>query len=230
MIGAKEIYATRALPNDIEAYSILVIEDNPGDFALVEEFLFEQVKRLNLFHAKTYSAILSGENCHKLDVILLDLSLPDKTGTELINDVTALCNDTPVVILTGFENLSFGVTALSLGASDYILKDELTPQLLHKSILYSIERKKLNLNLLEHINAVEEQNKKLREIAWIQSHIVRAPLARMMGLMDLFKSAGDEKETIVDFLIESAHELDAIIQDITNKAHEKLKSAVVHIS
>jgi len=227
------MYAASALPNDVEEYNILVIEDNPGDFALVEEFLLEQVKRLNLFHAKTYkeaSAVLSGENCHKLDVILLDLSLPDKTGTELINDVVALCNDTPVVILTGYENLRFGVTALSLGASDYILKDELTPQLLHKSILYNIERKKMNLNLLEHINAVEEQNKKLREIAWIQSHIVRAPLARMMGLMDLFKSAADEKETIVDFLIESAHELDAIIQDITNKAHEKLKSAVVQIS
>ena len=88
----------------------------------------------------------------------------------------------------------------------------------------------MNLNLLEQINAVEEQNAKLREIAWIQSHIVRAPLARMMGLMDLFKNGEDEKETIVDFLIESAHELDAIIQDITNKAHEKLQSAVVQVS
>jgi len=223
------MFAATALPDHVEEYNILVIEDNSGDFALVEEFLLEQVKKLNLFHAKTYKearAILSRENCSTLNVILLDLSLPDKTGTELITDVVALCNDTPVVILTGYENLRFGVTALSLGVSDYILKDELTPQLLHKSILYSIERKKMNLNLLEQITAVEEQNKKLSEIAWIQSHIVRAPLARMMGLMDLFKSAEDEKETIVDYLIESAHELDLIIRDITNKAHEKSTSAL----
>jgi FixJ family two-component response regulator len=227
------MFTASALPNQVEEYNILVIEDNSGDFALVEDFLLEQVKRLNLFHAKTYKeskGVLCGEQCNKLDVILLDLSLPDKTGIELINDIVALSNDTPVIILTGYENLRFGVTALSLGASDYILKDELTPQLLHKSILYSIERKKTNLNLLEQINAVEEQNKKLCEIAWIQSHIVRAPLARMMGLMDLFKSAEDEQQMIVDFLIESAHELDTIIQDITNKAHEKLKSAVLQVS
>ena len=120
------MYTASALSNHVEEYNILVIEDNPGDFALVEEFLHEQFKRLNLFHAKTYKdakAVLSGENCNKLDVILLDLSLPDKTGTELINDVIALCNDTPVVILTGYENLRFGITALSLGVSDYILKD-----------------------------------------------------------------------------------------------------------
>lgn len=222
------MYAAGALPDHIRKYNVLVIEDNPGDFALVEEFLLEQIKGLSLQHAKTYKearAILSDQG--PFDIILLDLSLPDKTGAELIHDIVALSNSTPVVILTGYENVRFGVTALSLGASDYILKDELTPQLLHKSILYSVERKKLSLDLLNQINAVEEQNKRLREIAWIQSHIVRAPLARMMGLMDLFKNAADEKETIVEFLIQSAHELDAIIQDITDKAHEKLKSAVL---
>lgn len=214
-----------SVSNNIEKYSILIIEDNPGDFALVEEFLLEQVKELKLLHAKTYKeakAILSAESPGVFDAVLLDLSLPDKTGVELISDVVASSDNTPVIILTGYENFSFGVRSLSLGVADYILKDELTPQLLLKSILYSIERKKLNLDLLKHINAIEEQNKKLREIAWIQSHVVRAPLARMMGLIDLFNNHENSEmdaHTILDFIVTSAKELDKVVQDITDKVY-----------
>jgi len=217
--------AISALSTNIERYSILIIEDNPGDFALVEEFLLDQVKDLSLLHAKTFKeakAIMSDECAHEFNVILLDLSLPDKTGVELITDVVALSNSTPVIILTGYENFSFGVRSLSLGVADYILKDELTPQLLHKSILYSIERKKLNLDLLMHINAIEEQNKKLRDIAWIQSHVVRAPLARMMGLIDLFnnhENSDMDERTILEFIVTSAKELDKVVQDITDKVY-----------
>jgi light-regulated signal transduction histidine kinase (bacteriophytochrome) len=73
---------------------------------------------------------------------------------------------------------------------------------------------------LKYIKAVEEQNKKLREISWIQSHKVRAPLARIMGLIPLLKDAkakNSEREKIIDFLNSSAVELDEIIKDITAK-------------
>jgi light-regulated signal transduction histidine kinase (bacteriophytochrome) len=73
---------------------------------------------------------------------------------------------------------------------------------------------------LKYIRAVEEQNKKLREISWLQSHVVRAPLARIMGLIPLLKDAKTnnmEREKILDFLNSSAVELDEIIKDITDK-------------
>lgn len=72
---------------------------------------------------------------------------------------------------------------------------------------------------LRYIEAIEEQNKQLREIAWFQSHITRAPLARIMGLTGLL--ATDPSETslreILPLLQKSADELDEIIKGIVEK-------------
>ena len=81
-----------------------------------------------------------------------------------------------------------------------------------------------NVTILhEHTIAIREQNKKLREIAWMQSHVIRAPLARMLGTLDLI-AYKDENVDINDkhlkLIADSAHELDSIIKDISNKAEE----------
>lgn len=68
-----------------------------------------------------------------------------------------------------------------------------------------------------HIKSIEEQNKKLRDIAWKQSHIVRAPVARIMGLINLLsdeKTLNDETNSLLKYIEESALELDSIIKSI----------------
>jgi PAS domain S-box-containing protein len=72
---------------------------------------------------------------------------------------------------------------------------------------------------MKYIQAIEEQNKKFKEIAWIQSHIVRAPLARVMGLVDLLKhqDPGDETDVLIEHLTNSARDLDSIIIKIADK-------------
>jgi PAS domain S-box-containing protein len=74
-----------------------------------------------------------------------------------------------------------------------------------------------------HIKAIEKQNEKLREIAWIQSHIVRAPLARMIGIVNLIKelkTESQESESLLGYLVDSCNELDNIIRDIANKSNK----------
>jgi len=70
----------------------------------------------------------------------------------------------------------------------------------------------------KHLKEIEEQNKKFREIAWIQSHLVRAPLARVMALVDLLQNfvPGDDKDELLLHLTNSARELDAIIINIAD--------------
>ncbi|MCX2485392.1 PAS domain S-box protein [Pedobacter sp. MR2016-24] len=70
-----------------------------------------------------------------------------------------------------------------------------------------------------YLKEIEEQNKKFKEIAWIQSHLVRAPLARVMGLVDLLKNfvPGDDGDELLLHLENSAKELDAIIINIADK-------------
>lgn len=73
---------------------------------------------------------------------------------------------------------------------------------------------------LRYIRAIEEQNDKLKEIAWIQSHMVRAPLAKIIGLIPLIideMETIDEKEKMLNYLLASANELDQVIAHITDK-------------
>ncbi|MGN6395900.1 MAG: PAS domain-containing protein [Mucilaginibacter sp.] len=76
---------------------------------------------------------------------------------------------------------------------------------------------------LNYILAIEKQNKKLLEIAWTQSHVVRAPLSRIMGLTELIKDPADngkEKQELLELLQTSANELDEIIRSISEKTEQ----------
>ncbi|TSD66802.1 PAS domain S-box protein [Inquilinus sp. KBS0705] len=76
---------------------------------------------------------------------------------------------------------------------------------------------------LNHTAAIELQNKRLQDIAWIQSHVVRAPLARIMGLIELFecyKSTDIDKPDLLNNIMRSAKELDTIIKEISSKTEE----------
>lgn len=130
-------------------YHILVVEDNLGDYVLIEDFIIEQLEHSTIKHAKSFKeaeALLLVAN-HTYNVVLLDLSLPDHSGEKLIQDILCLCQNIPVVVLTGYANFSFGVTSLSMGVTDYLLKEDLNGMLLLKSIVYSTERKKISREL-----------------------------------------------------------------------------------
>lgn len=71
---------------------------------------------------------------------------------------------------------------------------------------------------VNYLKALEWQNKKLKEISWMQSHVVRAPLARILGLVPLIEDGNatiDEKVEMLGYVLKSANELDEIIREIT---------------
>lgn len=79
---------------------------------------------------------------------------------------------------------------------------------------------------LKHLEALQSQNEKLKEIAWMQSHIVRAPLARLMGLVDMVldeSTTEKDRSIALDYFKASAKELDKIINDIVVKSQEIAK-------
>ncbi len=73
-----------------------------------------------------------------------------------------------------------------------------------------------------YFEAMEAQNKILKDIAWTQSHLVRAPLARILGLVDLLKEreyAEMSQDQIIQLICTSSEELDAVIRDVSEKAY-----------
>ncbi len=134
---------------DKKKYRILIVEDNTGDCMLIEDYLSEQILNPEIIFAKNfieaYSLLVQPEN-NRFDAILLDLSLPDKSGEELI---IAISSGSPVIILTGYVDIDFSIKSLSWGIADYLLKEDINASSLYKSIVYNIERKRTNEELKE---------------------------------------------------------------------------------
>ena len=83
----------------------------------------------------------------------------------------------------------------------------------------------LNNERQNYINAIEQQNRQLQEIAWMQSHGVRAPLVRIMGLVELlrhYESYEIDQPELLANILSSATELDDIIKDVSTKTEKLL--------
>ncbi|MBK6265757.1 response regulator [Marivirga sp. S37H4] len=326
-------------------YRILVIEDNPGDYLLIQDYLDEHILSPKIKNVGTFrdALMLLSDPEATFDIILLDLSLPDKSSEELINEIVKISKKVPIIALTGYSELAFAVKSLSLGLSDYLVKEELSPIILYKSIVYNIERNRyikkirssekkymdlfqmsplpmwvydsetlkfldvnesavrhygysveeftsmsikdirpkedmpdlekaleisrgkktgfyyqgvfrhvlkngeiiyvdIQSNVIKfnerdakivlanditdriiHTKTIEVQNEKLKEVAWLQSHIVRAPLSRIMGLLNVLSSGKlneIEKKQYLGYAIDSANELDSIVRDVVSKSQQ----------
>ncbi|MDZ4795000.1 MAG: PAS domain S-box protein [Bacteroidota bacterium] len=133
-------------------HKILLIEDNLGDIVLIKDYIEEQFSSPQITVARNYKESLAilDDTTTSFDVIVLDLNLPDKTGDSLINAILShpkiIC---PVIVLTGYTDIEFSIKSISLGISDYLLKDELNAVTLYKSIIYAIERRASKLRLQE---------------------------------------------------------------------------------
>jgi PAS domain S-box-containing protein len=137
---------------------ILIVEDNPGDFVIIEDYLIEKIVTPQIKHVKNFAEAATLLSCNKsFDIVLLDLTLPDKNGHSLITEMLKITGDIPVIALTGFTDMEFSIQSISLGVSDYLLKNDLTSTSLHKSIIYCLERKK-------RIQEVKESEKRYSEL------------------------------------------------------------------
>ncbi len=127
---------------EIKPLSILLVEDNPGDIRLIQETLAESDEQFNLTHADKLSAAIKQVNSRDIDVVLLDLGLPDSYGKETFSQLKQQAADVPVVVLTGLQDEGLGIELVKDGAQDYLVKGEMSSPLLRRSIRYAVERKR----------------------------------------------------------------------------------------
>ena len=122
---------------------ILLIEDNPGDVRLLREFLKEE-PQLNstLTHVSRLSAAVPELSPDKVDLVLLDLSLPDASGLDGLRRVHSLSPSTPIVVLTGLDDEETALRAVKEGAQDFLVKGRVDGPSLARSIRYAIERQR----------------------------------------------------------------------------------------
>ncbi len=120
---------------------ILLVEDNPADADLLAELLEVSVGvEWELVSVDYLHQAIAHLSKHPCDVVLLDLSLPDSHGLETLTRLLEVAPDTAMVVMTGLDNEDLALESVRLGAQDYIVKGQITTQLLVRTIRYAIER------------------------------------------------------------------------------------------
>ena len=123
---------------------LLVVEDNPGDTRLLREMFSEQdTHNTELTHVVCMSDAEKHLAERKVDVILLDLGLPDAQGLEAVRRAHAAAPNIPLVVLTGLDDESLAVEALQEGAQDYLIKGRIDAHGLLRAVRYAVERRTL---------------------------------------------------------------------------------------
>lgn len=124
--------------------NILLIEDNPGDARLTREYLAEAGGTCGrVYCASSLSDGLEHLGRESIDVLLLDLTLPDSEGLDGFLRVQAKMPTLPVVLLTALDDEMLALEAVRLGAQDYLVKGRFDGNLLLRTIHYAVERMRI---------------------------------------------------------------------------------------
>ena len=129
---------------------VLLVEDNQGDAGLVRFALREDSGADYSFsaaHVLRLDDALESLREKSFDLVLLDLSLPDAHGLEPLARIREAAPDLPIVIITGLNDESTAVEAVRGGAQDYLIKGQADSHAVIRAILYSIERKRIEVQL-----------------------------------------------------------------------------------
>jgi PAS domain S-box-containing protein len=146
----------------LDTITVLLVEDNPGDARLMREAVREaEGSHIHLVHVDTLAKALARLDQDRFDVVMLDLSLPDAEGLTTLVRTHAHAPSVPIVVLTGLDDEGLAIRAVREGAQDYLVKGQVTGQLVVRAMRYATERKRA----VEALQRSEEYYRSLIENA-----------------------------------------------------------------
>ena len=198
----------------MDNFSILVIEDSFSDADLLNKNFVKAGKRWTLTIVERLSEGIAKAKTNHFDIALLDLSLPDSDGLETVENFIAAVPGIPTIVLTIASDEKLAIAAIGRGAQDYLIKGEITPDVLVRAIDYGIERGRLLKQLVQ-------SNADLEAFNFLMAHDLQAPLRtiKMYSEVVLDDYADKLDDTAKDYLqrsIASTTRLNSLIKDLLN--------------
>jgi signal transduction histidine kinase len=199
---------------------VLLVEDNPGDARLLREMFNENGPvDVELACVSLMSEAEKYLTAGNVDIILLDLGLPDAQGLAAIKRARVAAPDVPLIVLTGLDDEVLATQSLQEGAQDYLIKGQNEARGLLRALRYATERKRLERLKDEFVSTV--------------SHELRTPLTSIAGSLGLLmgKAAGELSEPaarLLEIAYNNSHRLVRLVNDILDI--EKLESGRAEFS
>ena len=211
-----------------QSLNILLVDDNPGDLKLLQGMLEQYPSNINQIHKaqsleETYKILRK----NPVDVVVLDLNLPDSHGAETLVHFNEKFPTLAVVVNTGVYEDDLGLKTMSMGAQDFIVKGKYKSYGLVKAIHYAKERKRFEMELQAAYQRLQEaqghliQAEKLNVIGRLASgvaHEVKNPLATILFgityLNEKLNTQDDKLKLTLKSISDSAKRANSIITDL----------------
>ncbi|WP_018869067.1 diguanylate cyclase domain-containing protein [Thioalkalivibrio sp. ALgr3] len=137
-------HATSPAGSGGDGVPVLLVEDEPGDADLVRFGLRGSAREhFDVTRVDRLSAVPQALDEVSPAVVLLDLSLPDSTGLDTVRAAREWFRDTPIIVLTGYDDEDFALRTLEAGAADYLVKGRIETSTLGRAIRYARSRASL---------------------------------------------------------------------------------------
>lgn len=175
---------------------VLLVEDSPADATLTRASLLKASRGcLNVIDVDCISKALDVLEQGAIEVVMLDLNLPDSQGLDTVREICSRYEDLPVVVLSSSDDEELAVESVREGAQDYFIKGRFDPDNMIRALHYAMERKHLECQLKE--------TTRLKEMfIGTVSHELRIPLTAIKEGIRLVHSLAlgplnvDQQETL----------------------------------
>lgn len=169
---------------------VLLVEDNPLDVRLLKEALVDsKTADFDLVHVDRLEHALKRLGDGGIDLVLLDLSLPDSQGLATATKVREAFPNVPLVVLTGLDDEFMAVRALQEGAQDYVAKGQISNGLLVRSLRYAYERSRILTELEQRRLEIQAREENFRNV--ITTNLDAIVIVDQRGIVRFVNPAGE---------------------------------------
>jgi signal transduction histidine kinase len=196
---------------------VLLVEDNAGDVRLLREMFGKE--RRDAFQL-THLLRMSEAEIHLakggVDIVLLDLGLPDGHGLDTVRRAHAAAPDVPVIVLTGLDDEALAADAMTAGAQDYLIKGQIENRALPRALRHAIERNRMQTET----DLIRKQQLQFKdEFLSHVSHELRSPLTAVRQFVTILLDglAGElspEQREYLEIVLRNVKQLHSMINDL----------------
>jgi signal transduction histidine kinase len=196
---------------------VLLVEDNAGDARLLREmFRTEKPGSFELTHLLRMSEAMIHLGKGGVDVVLLDMGLPDAHGLDTVRQAHAAAPGIPLIVLTGLDDEELAADAMKEGAQDYLIKGQIENRALPRALRHAIERHRMQTETdLIRTNQMQFKDEFLSHV----SHELRSPLTAIYGFVTILldRLAGDlnlNQREYLEIVLRNIKQLQSMINDL----------------